>query len=86
MWLVVFYLDCHRKYSKITKVTLSIPFRGLRVSRNISVVTSEVAAWLKNRNEKSHTVDWQFIVDNARIKLKRLYPIIVSDAKINEML
>ncbi len=40
------------------------------------VLKQEIAAWEKRRNELSSTVDWQFTTDDARIKLKRLYPSI----------
>jgi len=36
----------------------------------------ETAAWVKRRNQKHATVDWQFAAQDARIKLKRLYPSI----------
>jgi hypothetical protein len=35
-----------------------------------------VAAWLLERNERCVGVDWQFSAEDARIKLKRLYPTI----------
>lgn len=35
---------------------------------------SEVAAWVQNRNLHSSTVNWQFSTDDARIKLRKLYP------------
>jgi hypothetical protein len=31
-------------------------------------------AWEDRRNSAGHTVDWRFTTDDARIKLKRLYP------------
>ena len=34
----------------------------------------EVAAWNTDRNNRQTKVDWQFKTDDARIKLKRLYP------------
>jgi hypothetical protein len=34
----------------------------------------EVAAWEERRNKHHTKTDWQFTNDNARIKLKRLYP------------
>ena len=34
----------------------------------------EVAAWERQRNTTATKVDWRFTTDNARIKLKRLYP------------
>jgi hypothetical protein len=37
-------------------------------------LTNEIAAWEADRN-KSHTkADWQLTTDDARIKLKHLYP------------
>ena len=36
----------------------------------------EVGAWQQERNAKQVTVDWQFTTEDARIKLKRLYPCI----------
>jgi len=36
---------------------------------------SEVAAWQARRNAAHVTVDWQFTAEEARIKLKRLYPV-----------
>ena len=35
----------------------------------------EVAAWQNRRNESQAKVDWQFTTADARVKLKRLYPI-----------
>jgi len=37
---------------------------------------SETQAWEKSRNEKCLKVDWQFRAEDARIKLKKLYPSI----------
>ena len=35
----------------------------------------EVAAWQAVRNKKNTKADWQFTTADARIKLKRLYPV-----------
>ncbi len=37
---------------------------------------SEVSAWEQRRNQTGATVDWQFTTTDARVKLKRLYPVI----------
>jgi len=37
-------------------------------------LTKEVAAWEKNRNEHHAKADWQFTTEDARLKLKTLYP------------
>jgi transposase len=39
-----------------------------------SVLTTEVEAWTKARNDEKVIADWQFTTDDARIKLRRLYP------------
>ncbi len=39
-------------------------------------VTNEVHAWQQRRNDKLVTIDWQFTAADARIKLKRLYPVL----------
>ena len=36
----------------------------------------EVAAWCDERNEKETWINWRFITEDARIKLKHLYPSI----------
>ena len=36
----------------------------------------EVAAWETSRNQKHAKADWQFTAADARVKLKRLYPVI----------
>ena len=36
----------------------------------------EVAAWKNGRNQRTATVNWQFTTQDARIKLKKLYPSI----------
>lgn len=40
----------------------------------IEVMKSEVEAWQKHRNNRKAIINWQFKTDDARIKLKRLYP------------
>ena len=44
----------------------------------IEIVRKEVAAWQECRNNKNAKANWQFTVDDARIKLSRLYPTFVS--------
>ncbi len=36
----------------------------------------EVAAWAVNRNGTGRGVDWRFTTEDARIKLKHLYPVL----------
>lgn len=47
--------------------------------KDIGTLRSEISAWIKERNGVHKTVNWQFTTEDARIKLKRLYPIIDYD-------
>ena len=42
-------------------------------------VREEVNAWAASRNKAGNTVDWRFTTEDARIKLKRLYPDTTDD-------
>ena len=42
---------------------------------NKQTLTEEFAAWEHARNKKHVKADWQFTTADARVKLKRLYPI-----------
>jgi hypothetical protein len=39
-------------------------------------LAAEVAAWEIDRNQHHATADWQFTTHDARVKLKRLYPVL----------
>jgi hypothetical protein len=41
-----------------------------------NTLIAEVAAWERRRNTHHAKADWQFTAANARVKLKRLYPVI----------
>ncbi len=43
---------------------------------NTDEIQRGVVAWMNARNEKEATINWQFTAKGARIKLKRLYPLI----------
>ena len=40
------------------------------------ILRQQVAAWAKKRNDDKASVNWRFTTDDARIKLKKLYPSI----------
>ena len=46
-----------------------------RIPDKVSLI-QEVAAWELRRNAAHVSVDWQFTTADARIKLKRLYPVL----------
>ncbi len=62
----------------IAEIELSIMERqclGRRLP-DVQTLSGELSAWNTKRNLASKSVDWQFTTDDARIKLKRLYPIV----------
>lgn len=46
---------------------------------DLHTLASEIAAWERERNRKAARVDWQFRTPDARIKLKRLYPVFAEE-------
>jgi transposase len=74
--LEIHYTPKHGSWLNMAEIEFSILGRQC-LSRRIpdqQTLRSEVAAWQRARNESAATVDWRFTTDDARIKLKRLYP------------
>lgn len=67
----------HGSWLNIAECELSVLSRQCLQRRMPDMVflSNEVAAWSRKRNRANITIDWQFTTDDARIKLKRLYPI-----------
>ena len=42
--------------------------------RDISEMRREVDVWQRDRNNLNAKINWRFTANDARIKLKRLYP------------
>jgi hypothetical protein len=74
------YTPKHGSWLNIAEVELSAMAAqclGKRRIPDIETLNVELAAWNIRRNQSQKGVDWQFANDEARIKLKRLYPVIV---------
>jgi hypothetical protein len=74
------YTPEHGSWLNMTEIELSILSRQC-TKRRISdkpTLTKEIAAWEKARNNLKVQINWQFKPDNARIKLKRLYPVVIE--------
>ena len=72
------YTPEHGSWLNMAECELSV-LRRQCLSRRISdadTLKQEVAAWEAKRNGVHVTIDWQFTTKDARIKLKRLYPIV----------
>ena len=66
----------HGSWLNIAEIELGAYKRQCVAGRIDSVdrMREMTRAWNENRNTRQCKVDWQFTVDKARIKLKRLYP------------
>jgi hypothetical protein len=74
--LEIHYTPKHGSWLNIAEVELSV-FTGQCLDRrvaDIETLREEAKHWYLERNARQKSVDWQFSTDNARIKLKRLYP------------
>jgi hypothetical protein len=68
----------HGSWLNMAEIELGV-WRGQCLDRRIpdfSTLTSEVAVWRSDRNAAQVKVNWQFTTADARVKLKRLYPIL----------
>jgi transposase len=45
---------------------------------NMEEIIAETKAWASHRNNKDAKINWQFTTKDSRIKLKRLYPSILT--------
>jgi hypothetical protein len=74
--LEIHYTPKHGSWLNIAEIELSVLSRQCldRRIENIERLESECRCWNMKRNESQKGVDWQFTTDDARIKLKRLYP------------
>lgn len=73
------YTPEHGSWLNIAEIELSILSRQCTKRRipNKQTLAADVAAWEKDRNKLKVHIDWQFTTENARIKLKRLYPVTI---------
>jgi hypothetical protein len=72
------YTPKHGSWLNMAEIELSALSR-MCLDRRIpdqATLTREVSAWESERNAKSVTVEWRFTTADARIKLKKLYPVI----------
>ena len=73
------YTPKHGSWLNMAEIELNV-LMGQCLNRRIDAMTTirkEVRAWEKDRNNKKAKINWQFKTDDARIKLKKLYPTIL---------
>lgn len=74
--LEIHYTPRHGSWLNMAEIELSVLARQ-SLNRRIEdkpTMQREVAAWEEARNAAGASVDWRFTTDDARIKLRKLYP------------
>jgi hypothetical protein len=76
--LEIHHTPKHGSWLNVAEIELSVLSRQClnRRIESIEELRKEVAAWEEARNERQVEVKWQFTTADARIKLRRLYPVI----------
>jgi hypothetical protein len=75
--LEIHYTPKHGSWLNIAEIEFRV-LSGQCLDRRIpdrATLEQEVAAWEADRNARTRGVDWQFTTEDARVKLKRLYPV-----------
>jgi hypothetical protein len=81
-WSLIQRLECrhtpkHGSWLNMAEKELSATTRQCVHGRRFATIDelqAETAAWHQHTNDKQRDVDWQFRIDDARRKLKSLYP------------
>jgi transposase len=74
------YTPKHGSWLNIAECELSVLSRQALDKRfpTKGALKVQVEAWANKRNNKQKGVDWQFTTKDARIKLKKLYPTVLT--------
>ena len=72
------YTPEHGSWLNIAECELSVLKRQCLKARmpDLETVRRKLSNWEKHRNHQHVTIDWRFTAADARIKLKRLYPVV----------
>jgi hypothetical protein len=70
------YTPKHGSWLNVAEIELSVLSNQCLRGRipDLQTLKEQTKAWQRERNQKSKVVNWQFTTDDARIKLKKLYP------------
>jgi hypothetical protein len=77
----------HGSWLNMAEIELSVLSRQC-LDRHIAssnMLFEEMSAWEVDRNTSGATVDWRFTTDDACIKLKKLYPVIISTGNAKDL-
>jgi hypothetical protein len=75
--LEVHYTPIHGSWLNMAEIEINVLVNHGLSKRipTIKQMKKEVAAWNKSRNLTANKINWRFTTDDARVKLKRLYPL-----------
>jgi len=76
--LEIHYTPKHGSWMNMAELELSVLARQCLDRRipDLATLAREVAAWEEDRNRAAVKVDWQLTTADARVRLKRLYPVL----------
>jgi hypothetical protein len=76
--LEIHYTPKHGSWMNMAELELSVLARQCLDRRipDLATLRAEVAAWEADRNAAAVRVDWQLTTADARVRLKRLYPVL----------
>ena len=74
--LEIHYTPLHGSWLNMAEIEINVLVNHGLSKRvpSIEQMKKEVSAWNKNRNMTANKINWRFSTEDARIKLKRLYP------------
>ena len=74
-----FWMALHPKTRKLAEIEIGVMCRQAlsKPLPDMESFKSQVKAWTFNRNIECSKISWQFTTKDARIKLKRLYPVLI---------
>ena len=80
------YTPEHGSWLNMAECELSVLQRPCLSRRlpDIEVLRCEASAWERRRNRERVRIDWQFTTADARIKLKRLYPVLKKPQSLED--
>jgi hypothetical protein len=76
--LELHYTPKHGSWLNMAEIEFSVLSRQCLDRRvpDMATLAAEVAAWQERRNAAERSITWRFTTEDARIKLKKLYPSI----------
>jgi len=74
--LEIHYTPKHGSWLNMAEIELSVLARQCLRQRipDVATLVEEVAAWEQRRNQVGARTEWRFTTEDARIKLRHLYP------------